>query len=91
MSLSMAVYDADTDEFEVDDVCEESEDEEEPSCSHSGSLLDIGTGIGRVFIVSSARTNGGHRPSCTFEGQLYEVCISSSGGEGNHLPQSYFV
>ncbi|GAX78523.1 hypothetical protein CEUSTIGMA_g5963.t1 [Chlamydomonas eustigma] len=76
----MAVYDADTDEFEVEDVCEESEGEEEPSCSVSGSLLDNSLGIGRVFIVSTARTTGGHRPSCTFEGQLYEVCVSSSGG-----------
>lgn len=76
-----ATYDADTDEFEVEDVCEESEDDEADGdeCSSSDSLL-TSTGIGRVFIVSTARTAGGHRPSCTFEGDLYEVCISPDTG-----------
>lgn len=75
-------YDADTDEFEVEDVIEESDDEDaddRDECSSSDSLLNS-TGIGRVFIVSTARTAGGHRPSCTFEGDLFEVCVSPDTG-----------
>ena len=78
-----STYDAETDEFEVEDVCEESEVEEDADidedCSSSESLL-TSSGLGRVFLVSTARATGGHRPSCTFEGDLYEVCFDASGG-----------
>ena len=76
-----ATYDADADEFEVEDVVEESDIDEEENgddCSSSESLL-TSSGIGRVFLVSTARTTGGHRPSCTFEGDLYEVCLGAHG------------
>ena len=84
-----ATYDADVDDFEVDEVIEESESEGEEGyggdegdeCSSSDSLL-TSNGMGRVFLVSTARTTGGHRPSCTFEGDLYEVCVATSPGGG---------
>jgi len=81
-SQMSSIYDADTDEFEVEEVVEESDDDGDDDgdeCSSSESPL-TSNGIGRVFIVSTARTAGGHRPSCTFEGDLYDVCVSPDTG-----------
>ena len=85
-----ATYDAEDDDFDVEDVIEDSEDDEgggmdeAEEVSSSESLL-TSNGLGRVFLVSTAKTTGGHRPSCTFEGDLYEVCMSTSPGGGGEM------
>ena len=69
----------DSDEFDVVNI--ESESDSEP-----GQAEEVLLHEGRVFIVSTARASGGHRPSCTFEGLVWEVCNPATGAAGLHAP-----
>jgi hypothetical protein len=80
-------YDADADEFEVEECNEDSEEEDEeeserPLLSSSESLLQSSVGIGRVFLVSTARTTGGHR--CTPEGGRVHTRRAQERTRGGH-------
>lgn len=72
----------DSDDFDVVNI--ESESDSEP-----GQAEEVLLHEGRVFIVSTARASGGHRPSCTFEGLVWEVCNSATGAAGMQLHQQH--
>lgn len=63
------------------DLIEVQDDSSEGSTSPGGGhTLPLQPGLGRIFIVTNASVRSGHRPSCTFEGDLFEVQEGPDGG-----------
>ncbi|KAG1677965.1 hypothetical protein FOA52_001383 [Chlamydomonas sp. UWO 241] len=66
-------------EFSIEEVPVDDDSGESDLESPSTSQSDHTPNANRLFIVSNARVAGGHRPSCTFEGELREVCVGVGG------------